>query len=253
MALFRGRAGRWRVELTVLGCSGSYAGPGGACSGYLLRAGGRSIWIDAGPGTLAALQEHVALAELDAVVLTHCHPDHWVELPVARNALRYVLGRSGVPVFGTAETRAMAEVVCGGPLEPTLDWTTLSDGDVAEVAGTRVTCSRTDHPVETLALRVDHGGRAFGFTADTGPGWSPAALGTGLDLLLCEASARPGDDAGPHLDATQAGAAGAEAGAARLVVTHLLPGVEPEGQRMAVAEAFGADVEVAAVGATFAV
>ncbi len=184
-------------------------------------------------------------------MLTHCHPDHWVELPVARNALRWAFGRSGVPVFGTAETKAMAEVVCGGPLDPTLDWTTLADGDALDVAEVRLTCARTDHPVETLALRVDHGGRSFGFTADTGPRWSPAALGGELDLLLCEASARPGESVGPHLDATQAGRAGADAGASRLVLTHLLPGVEPDGQQVAAAEAFGADVEIAAVGVTY--
>ncbi len=62
--------------LTVLGTDGSYPAPGGACSGYLLQAGGRSVWLDAGPGTMANLQLHVGLEQLDAVVVSHAHPDH---------------------------------------------------------------------------------------------------------------------------------------------------------------------------------
>src|SRR5262249_22663217 len=67
------------VELTVLGCSGSFgAPPAGACSGYLVRHGSTAIWMDCGNGTFAHLQEHVSVDELDAVVITHEHPDHSV-------------------------------------------------------------------------------------------------------------------------------------------------------------------------------
>src|SRR5581483_215884 len=76
----RGGAGRVAFVLTVLGCSGSYPGPAQACSGYLLRCQGTVIWLDAGSGTLANLQRHVGLAEVDAVVLTHEHPDHWSDI-----------------------------------------------------------------------------------------------------------------------------------------------------------------------------
>lgn len=239
------------LTLTVLGCSGTYAGPGQACSGYLVRAGGRSIWLDAGPGTLGALQEHVALVELDAIVLTHSHPDHWLELPVARNAFRYALGRERVPVYGTAETRDLA-VGLLGELEPTLDWTVLTDRTVVEVAGTRLTCSATDHPVETVAVRLDHGGRSLAFSADTGAGWSVEALGPGIDLFLCEASLdRRSEGRAPHLSAAQAGSMAAAAGVARLVLTHLVPGVDPETQVGDATAAYGGPVEVARPHATY--
>ena len=77
------------LTVTVLGCDGSYAGPDGACSGYLVSSGDTHVWLDCGPGTLANLQRHIDLHDLSAIVVSHSHPDHWAELPVAYNALGY--------------------------------------------------------------------------------------------------------------------------------------------------------------------
>jgi mycothiol synthase len=68
------------LTVTILGCAGSYPGPDTACSGYLVQGGGVSVVLDLGPGTLANLQRHVGLDGIDAVVLSHSHPDHWVDL-----------------------------------------------------------------------------------------------------------------------------------------------------------------------------
>ena len=88
------------VELTVLGCSGSFGGSGGAaCSGYLLQSNGTSIWIDCGNGTFGHLQEHLAVEDLTAVVLTHGHPDHCVDIYGLHVLLRYGLGIQGLPVY----------------------------------------------------------------------------------------------------------------------------------------------------------
>ncbi|MBN2622032.1 MAG: MBL fold metallo-hydrolase, partial [Acidimicrobiales bacterium] len=90
-----GERNRDDLTVTVLGSSGTYAGPGEACSGYLVRSPGATVVVDLGSGTLANLQHHVELGAVDAVVLTHEHPDHWLDLPLLRNALRYVLGIEG--------------------------------------------------------------------------------------------------------------------------------------------------------------
>ena len=66
------------LQITVLGASGTYAGVDGACTGFLVRGGDSTVMMDAGPGTLANLQRHIRLSELDAVVLSHSHPDHWL-------------------------------------------------------------------------------------------------------------------------------------------------------------------------------
>ena len=107
------------LSWTVLGCSGTYAAPDNACSGYLVRSGDTNVWVDCGPGTLANLQHHVPIPMVDAVVVSHVHPDHWLELPVLRNALKYGFGRSGVGLFGTAATRARLDALVDGEIEPT--------------------------------------------------------------------------------------------------------------------------------------
>ena len=91
------------MRLTVLGSSGTFAGPDDACSGYLVEHDGFRLLMDAGPGTLSNLQQHVPLDRLDAVLLSHAHPDHWTELPTPCNAFRFVLGRDDLPVIGSQE------------------------------------------------------------------------------------------------------------------------------------------------------
>ena len=144
------------LSLTVLGCCGSYAGPGGACSGYLVRGAGTTLWLDAGSGTLANLQRHVALDDVDGVVLSHGHPDHWSDVEGLRVALTYVVQRRGVPVFAPAGVRQLLSEDPG----PALDWHEVADGDRVELGGLRMAFSRTEHPPETLAVRVDGGGRS---------------------------------------------------------------------------------------------
>ena len=233
------------VTLTVLGCSGTYPGDGGACSGYLVRSPGASLVVDLGAGTLANLQRHLALGEVDAVVLSHVHPDHWLDLPVLRNAMRYVLGIGGLPVYGTAETWLMAEVIIG-ELPPTMLWHNIDESSVVEVGDQVLRFSRTDHPVETLAVRVDAAGRSLLYSADTGSAWYPRETGADVDLMLCEASLQP-DHEGQvqHLSARQAGKLARTLGAGRLVVTHVVPGVDAEAQLGMAEQAFGGPVELA--------
>lgn len=242
------------LTLTVLGCSGSFAGPGGACSGYLVEGRGTAVWLDAGPGTLANLQRHIDFDDLDAVVLSHSHPDHWVDVLPYHNVVRHIRVRSGVPVLSPGEVQRLAGQI-NGDLAPAFDWMVVGDGSEAEIGGLRLCFSRTDHPPETLAVRVDDGGGAsVGYSADTGPAWSLAELGPDLDLALCEATV-PVSDEGllPHLSGRQAGASARAAGAARLVITHVQPGVDAAENQADAAAAFGANVELAAVGARYEV
>lgn len=242
------------MSLTVLGCSGSYPGPGGACSGYLVRGGGVAVVLDMGPGTLANLQLHMAMTDIDAVFISHTHADHWTDLAGLRTALKYGLGVEGLAVYSTGETREAAEALCVN-LEPTFDWNIVTDGDAFEVGGLRFVCSRTEHYVETLAVRVDElaTGTSIAYSADTGTGWSLEALGDGLDLALVE-STYPTDAEAQgvlHLSAAQAGAMARVAGARNLVLTHLWPPSDPELHEVNATAAFGCPVQVASVGATY--
>lgn len=234
-------------SVTVLGSSGTYAGPGGACSGFLLRSGATNVLMDAGPGTLANLQRWIDPTELDAIVVSHCHPDHWMELPVLRNALCYVLHTTGVPLYLTAETLAMVGHVVTHSIEPTFVPTVIDESSRFDVGTLQFSCSRTDHPVETLAFRVESQGRSLGYTADTGPGWSISDLGDPLDLVICEATFLDGSpETSPvHLSALQAGTLAREAGARRLVLTHVLPTGSADAAVAEAEAAYGAGVDAA--------
>ena len=237
------------LAVTVLGCSGSYPGPGGACSGYLVDDGTTRIWLDSGSGTMANLQRHVAPDEVDAIVLSHEHPDHWSDLEGWNIYLRHFLERSGFPVYAPAGLKRHTYDEM-----PSVAWTDVADGDRVTIGTFDATFSRTDHGPETLAVRIDAAGRSLGYSADTGPAWSLEALGAGLDLALCEASV-PTDQEGKmqHLSARQAGQQARAAGAGRLVLTHIWPTLDVERSRDDGAAAFGAPVEVATVGARYEV
>lgn len=238
------------LAVTVLGCSGSFPGPGAACSGYLVDDGSTRIWVDAGPGTLANLQRHIGLDQLDAIVLSHEHPDHRSDLEGWNVVCQHLLERTGFPVYAPAGLRERTYQ----PETPAFTWHVVTAGATVDIGAIRITFSRTDHGPETLAMRIEAGGRSLGYSADTGPAWSLAALGPGLDLALCEATLSiEEEDTMQHLSARQAGAQGRAAGAGRLVLTHLWPTLDVDKARRHGSDAFGAPVEIATAGARYEV
>jgi ribonuclease BN (tRNA processing enzyme) len=238
------------IALTILGCDGSYAGPGGACTGYLLRTATTRVWLDTGPGTLGAVQQHVALTDLDAIVVSHEHPDHCLELPVVRNALKYVLEVEGMPVITTEGVRRLVDDISDGA-EPTFAWEVVADGGRATVGDIEFAFARTDHPVETLAVRAEAGGRVLGYTADTGGGFSFDPFSGPMHLALCEATLPPElQGSVQHLTGAEAGALAREAGAEHLLLTHLTPGSDAAQRRTEAATTYDGPVSSAVPGAT---
>jgi ribonuclease BN (tRNA processing enzyme) len=232
------------LRLTVLGSSGSYPGPGQACSGYLLQADKTNVWLDAGPGTMANLQEHIGLDGVDAIVLSHAHPDHWSDIEGFFVACRYVEERSGIPVYAPHGLQELLRVP--SPTSPTFVWHEIGDRDKVTIGPMRLTFSRTDHMIETLAARVDVDGRSLGYSADSGAGWSLDELGPGLDLALCEATfLKDREGSIQHMSARQAGATARAAGVERLMVTHVWPTINPADTRAEAEEAFGGPVQLA--------
>lgn len=240
------------MRLTVLGCCGSYAAPGGACSGYLVQGGGVDLWLDAGPGTLANLQRHIDLDDLDGIVLTHAHPDHWVDVLPFHNVVRYIRKRSGLPVWSTRRVRELAEAV-NGNLTHAVDWHVVDASSHVELGGLRLSFSRTDHGPETLAVRVDEvGGPSLGYTADTGPAWSLTGLGTGLDAALVEASLTVDlEGTVQHLSGRQAGRTATEAGVRRLLLTHIQPGTDADRQVADARTTYDGPIEAVETNATY--
>jgi len=235
------------VELTVLGCSGSYGAPaGGACSGYLVRAGTTVLWVDCGNGSFTNLQQHVHPEELTAVVITHSHPDHCVDLYGLHVMYRYGLEGRGLPVYAAEGVEKTLEVLVGS-FGDTFDWHTVRDGDRVELGDAALRFSRTDHPPPTVAVEIAHDGKRLVYTADTGPGWSVDAFGPGADLVLSEATYLHDDIRTKlHVSARQAGELARDAKARRLMITHLWPTIDPLASVEEASEAFGREVTLAA-------
>jgi ribonuclease BN (tRNA processing enzyme) len=236
------------LSLLVLGCDGSWPGPGGAGSGYLVRSATTSLLVDAGPGTFANLQRFVDPGSIDCVILSHAHPDHWTDIYGFDLFARYVTERSGIPVLapGGLEQRA---ALSGSSA---LAWRQIRGGDRLTVGDVDCSFARTDHGPETLAVRIDGGGRSLGYSADSGPNWSLRELGPDLDLILCEATFTSEHEGVPgHMSARQAAMQARSAGAQRIVLTHRWPTVDSSAVADEAAESLGKPVEQAEIGKEF--
>ena len=248
-----GGAHSMALSLTVLGCDGTYAGPSGACSGYLVQVRPTSVWVDTGPGTLAAAAARPAV-DLDAIVVSHEHPDHWIELPVVRNALKYGFGVEGMRVITTRSVRTLMDGITHG-----------RGADLRLGGGRRRRCrppsatSASPSPAPTTRSRRWRCGSStpaasLVYSADTGPALSFAALRRAAShLAVCEATSAEDDAGGVHLTGAEAGALAREAGAEHLVLTHLVPGTDPARRRSEAEAAYEGPVSVAAPGDTYEV
>jgi ribonuclease BN (tRNA processing enzyme) len=235
------------LRLTVLGCSGSYPSTDCACSGYLIQHESTSVLIDLGPGCISVLQRHLHLADVSAVVLSHSHADHWSDLAGLHVASKYRYGRTEIPVWGTVTTRATAHALLG-EIEPTFEWNVTGDGDVFAIDQLRFTLERTDHYVETHAMRIEtRTGESLVYSADTGPEWSMESLGRNVDLALVEATYGTDQEATgtKHLSARAAGEMARSAGAKRCVLTHFWPESDLAVHSRNGAAAYGAPVTIA--------
>jgi ribonuclease BN (tRNA processing enzyme) len=236
------------MTLTVLGCDGSWPGPGGAGSGYLVTVGRTRLLLDAGPGVFAVLQTVMDPADLDAVLISHHHPDHWTDLNGLATHARFALHRPAIDVFAPERVPEQSRLRSNEALA----WHAVADGDTVEVGEARATFHRTDHVPDTLAVRVEGGGRALGYSADSGPRWPLAALGTGLDLVLCEATyTEEHEGVAQHMSGRQAGEQARQAEARRLVITHRWPTIDAGAVAREAERSFGAPIEQAASGKEF--
>jgi ribonuclease BN (tRNA processing enzyme) len=242
--------------LTVLGCDGSWPSPGGAGSGYLVHAAGTNLLLDAGSGTFANLQQLGNAALIDAVVLTHEHPDHWMDLEAFAVWAGYGPGRSTfrepgtspLPVYAPPGLREWSHFADAS----WLDWHELLPSMVIAIDPFVLRLVATDHSVPTVAVHVSHEGASLVYSSDSGPGWSVEEMGDDIGTFLCEASYTQASEGQlQHLSGRQAGTMARAAGVGRLILTHRWPTVSADDVRQEAELAFGRPVDQATVGAVF--
>lgn len=216
------------MDLTIVGCAGSFPGPGSPASCYLVEHDGARIVLDMGNGALGALQRATDIYDVDGVILSHLHVDHFIDLTSYYVALKYRPEGSGprVPVWGpaaTSERLVAAYGLCGSDMSGEFDVRIIETEFT--VGPFRITTARMRHPVEANAVRVEAGGRTLTYSGDTGPHHGLADFARGSDLALFEASNRVDDDnpVDLHMTGPEAAQMSAQAGTERLVLTHLVP------------------------------
>ncbi len=241
--------------LTVLGCDGSWPGPGGSGSGYLVEADGTALLLDAGPGTFARLQEWGDPARLAAVIVTHEHPDHWTDLESLATWAGYGPGRArcgeqGNPLRVHAPPGVQKRSYYAAA--SWMSWHELAPSMVLTIGALEARFVATDHGPPTLAVALAHQGATLAYSADTGTGWSVEELGPGIGTFLCEATYTEESEGNlRHLSGREAGTMARAAGVGRLIITHRWPTVSAEAVRKEAEKAFGAPVDQAHTGDVF--
>lgn len=241
------------MRLSVLGSSGTYPVAGRPASGYLIEHNDTRVWCDAGPGTLAALPVDVGL--IDAVMVSHSHPDHCLDVIILTHVLAFgPEPRFGLPLYGPASAvESLTSFTDGGKVEDVFDIRPLVDGDHVRVGDLALDVAITDHSVPTLASRWSSDSRTLCYSADTGPEGSWMRLAEGCDLFLCEATYQgpPGLAEYPHhLTAGEAGSIAREKGAKALMLTHIPPHLDPARSVVEAEETFDRPVALAVPGAS---
>lgn len=217
------------MRLTVLGSSGTFTGPGSLCSGYLVRTGEATILVDAGNGSTSNLQREVDLEDLDAIVISHKHADHCVDLIGLHHAVRARGDQAtGIPLYSPpGVTELLAELTSREApyvFEESFALQTVQAGSTFTVKDVRFRLHESVHPVPTLSMRIEADGRCLTYSADSAGGPRLVEAARDCDLFLCEATWQGealDHPEGIHLTAEGAGTVATEARAKRLLLTHV--------------------------------
>jgi len=233
------------MRVTVLGACGAWPATGDACSGFLVEHDGFRLVLDLGYATMPRLPSPETV---DAVLISHGHPDHCADLnPLLR--ARTLREKPSKPLLVYAPAGALDAVLA-------LDRPGMLDYDLRpfepRVGPFRVETRLLPHWLPNAGIRLTAGGTTLAYTGDTGPSPEIVALARDADLLIADASyaEEVPADMRPYLSsARQAGRDASAAGVGRLLLTHLMPGESPAAAREAAA--FPGPVEVARAGSVW--
>lgn len=244
------------MRVSVIGSSGTFPTPTNPASGYVIENGSTRIWCDAGPGTFTSLP--LAADLIDAVFISHRHPDHCADIFAAYHAWTFVPEpREGIPVYANADVLSHLAAFLGSSVDAafgaTFDLRELADGDSIVEGDIELTVVSMSHSVPALGSLWVGDNRSLFYTGDTGPGgWTDAAKGA--NVMMSEAALqgeRDDDEFDGHLTAVEAGEIARDAGVERLLLTHIPPYLD---KSVSVAEAessFGRAVSLATPGTKF--
>jgi len=245
------------MKLTVVGCSGSFPGPDSAASSYLVEADGYQVVLDLGNGALGQLQRYTTLDRPGAVLLSHLHADHVIDLTSYYVVRRYHPDGQmpTLPVYGPHGSSHRMARAYDLPYNPGMTQEfdfRIFPGKPFQVGPFTVTVVPVIHPVDAYAMRLEHGGRTLVYSGDTAPTPALQAIASDADVFLCEAaflSDRENPE-GLHLTGREAGQAATEADVGGLIITHVPPWGDAARAMAEAKETYVGPLELAAPGMT---
>jgi ribonuclease BN (tRNA processing enzyme) len=220
------------MRMRVVGSSPSVQRPGRACSCYLLRTRDAAVLLDLGSGALGNLHMAIDYPQIDAVVISHMHADHFLDLIPLRYGLKYgPLLRDGrmplwLPPGGSDMLRTLCSAFAPEGKGDFLDEVfVVGEYDPArplEVNDLRLSFRQTRHYIDTYAIRCERGPSSVVYSGDTAPCDAVVEHARGCALFLCEATLGLGTEGGTrgHTSAEEAGQMAEKAGVHRLALTH---------------------------------
>jgi ribonuclease BN (tRNA processing enzyme) len=248
------------IELTVLGAGPAYTSrPGAVGASYLLRSGTDAIVLDLGQGAFTNLAGAIEPSSLEAVIVSHLHPDHFIDLVPLRHYLLWdfdpprrvaVLGPAGL----AERIDALHDEV--GFCAASLDVGALGGPGVRTVGSFVVEASLIRHTDESYGFRVTAGGGpGLVYSGDCGDADGLRSLIRRGDTLLSEASfgTDPVAAGSEHLNAADVGRIAAASGAGRILLTHVLMGHDREATVAATRDLAGVDVSIVDPGDRFSI
>ncbi len=262
------------MRLTVLGKSPSWQDAGGACSGYLIEEGETAVLVDCGNGVFSKLRERIDYVDVDAVVISHLHADHFLDLVPYSYALTYAPRQQPVPVDRWPGTDCPACPILHAPpgardlfrrvvgawgnedlIEKAFELREYDPAEEIEIGPIRISFQPVPHFTETFAMSISstNGSGRIVYGADCSPTEALAEFARDADLMLVEATLPRPERTGMrgHLTPEEAGGHAKGAAAKRLLLVHISDELDADWARDEAAEAFGGPVEVAREGATF--
>ena len=244
------------MHLDVIGAGPAYTDrPGATGASYLLRLGDESLLLDLGHGSFARLAATLDPATLDAVVISHLHPDHFIDLVALRHYLRWEQPRRRVRVIAPAGLADRLDALHDEPgfTAAALDVEPLAEGTFT-VGSFEVQAARVTHTASSFGFRVsaaasgdtDANRPGLVYSGDCGRAEDLDVLARPGDTLLSEVSFGPGPvvPGAGHLDGPAVGALAARVGAGRVLLTHLQMGFDRDATIESVRARFDGPVEL---------
>jgi ribonuclease BN (tRNA processing enzyme) len=262
------------VRVTVLGKSPSWQDANGACSGYLVEEDGTCVLIDCGNGVFSKLRRFRDYTRVDAVLISHLHADHFLDLVPFSYALTYAPRQQPVPVDRWPGTDTPARPRLIAPKNATETFRRVvgawgnedlvekafaieeyEPSDCPQIGPLRIAFQPVPHFTETCAIKIEsahhHGKLVFG--ADSRPTPDLVDFARGCDLMIVEATLPRPERSGErgHMTPKEAGEHAKAAAAKRIVITHISDELDTLWARKEAEQAFGARVDVASEGAVY--